>query len=325
MGFIETGGWPVVPVPIPGVAGPQPRARIPFFIGQAPPQPNGFTAAQQNVIQTGINSWNNAPNQSFVRLVPATPADQDYVRFLPAVQFCRSHVGRQGGEQIIGCDLNAGSGFNAVSIAHEIGHAVGLLHEHQRPDRNFHINVANIQPDWENDLRVLDGEWGFNTGPVGNYDCASIMHYRSDPLVALITAAPPPPPPPAGVPPPPPCTGCPPIGGNILSNGDIQAIQVLYQPLMPGGGFNRIPRFFKAKGWHFSNWGRARRKALKRMRRYRRNFDPTNPQPPGTPPPGNLPRGVYENPLLRSREELGIPLVTGVEYKLTRMYVAWHF
>src|SRR5829696_6399579 len=65
-------------------------------------------------------------------------------------------------------------GFNSGNIMHEIGHALGLLHEHQRPDRNnfVAINLANALADKASEFAID------NSGlPVGAYDCGSIMHY----------------------------------------------------------------------------------------------------------------------------------------------------
>ena len=66
--------------------------------------------------------------------------------------------------------------FNIVSL--EIGHAIGLYHEHQRPDRDRYIEILeeNIESSRKasfavrNDVRTL----GYG------YDFASIMHYREN-------------------------------------------------------------------------------------------------------------------------------------------------
>jgi len=59
-------------------------------------------------------------------------------------------------------------------MIHEIGHALGLLHEHTRPDRdNFvSINWDNINPEKTHNFDILD-----NAIPLGDYDYDSIMHY----------------------------------------------------------------------------------------------------------------------------------------------------
>lgn len=58
---------------------------------------------------------------------------------------------------------------------HEIGHAVGLWHEHQRDDRDLRVTVwiDNVITDkWHNFAKK--GEGGIDVGP---YDYDSIMHY----------------------------------------------------------------------------------------------------------------------------------------------------
>lgn len=54
---------------------------------------------------------------------------------------------------------------------HEIGHALGLYHEHQRPDRNQYVTV---DPSVANDVNYQIPSNGL---PLGAYDCGSIMHY----------------------------------------------------------------------------------------------------------------------------------------------------
>jgi hypothetical protein len=68
----------------------------------------------------------------------------------------------------------ASGNFDAGSIMHEIGHCFGLLHEHQRPDRDLFIavNPANIQPAKLDQFDII--ATGLMFGP---YNCESIMHY----------------------------------------------------------------------------------------------------------------------------------------------------
>ena len=60
---------------------------------------------------------------------------------------------------------------------HELGHAIGFYHEHNRPDRDEHIQVqyANVQQQ----LRSAFNKAQFGrTNLLGyGYDYASIMHY----------------------------------------------------------------------------------------------------------------------------------------------------
>ena len=63
--------------------------------------------------------------------------------------------------------------------AHELGHALGFFHEHQRWDRDRYVTILyeNIKPG-----RELDYDWVAKTNWIVNtsgYDYWSIMHYRT--------------------------------------------------------------------------------------------------------------------------------------------------
>src|SRR6185369_3436537 len=114
-----------------------PNRLVPYDI-DATVFPVGSAARQQVLL--AINAWNTA---SIIKLVAATATDPNRVR-ITAGPACGSPVGMQGGIQLVTCVPNAAAG----NIIHEIGHALGLLHEHQRPDRDSMVTVTttNVQP-----------------------------------------------------------------------------------------------------------------------------------------------------------------------------------
>ena len=82
-----------------------------------------------------------------------------------------SYVGQVGGRQ----ELSVVSWGNRQIIAHEIKHALGWTHEHQRPDRDSFVRVNHGNFDTAN--RHNFTKMGRKDGTA--YDFESIMHYSS--------------------------------------------------------------------------------------------------------------------------------------------------
>ena len=80
-----------------------------------------------------------------------------------------SYVGMIGGQQI----MNIYNWNYKFIVAHEIGHALGLVHEQSRSDRDSFVTIlfANIQAGAENNFSKL------STTSYGTYDFDSVMHY----------------------------------------------------------------------------------------------------------------------------------------------------
>ena len=81
-------------------------------------------------------------------------------------QFGRGRPGR----------LNLGSTCSSSSrvILHEMGHALGMLHEHQRPDRGGQVTIdlSNVPPNLHGAFNIANG-----LQMAGPYDLGSVMHY----------------------------------------------------------------------------------------------------------------------------------------------------
>lgn len=187
-------------------------------------------------IGLAINEWeSNTP----IRFVQRTN-QANYVDFTssPPMGSGSSQLGMVGGRQEIKLEDNAGF----TTIVHEIGHAVGLMHEQTRADRDQYItvNYGNINSSWASqyDTYSVQGRSGFQIGP---FDFNSVMLYRSDNAAAR-------------------------IGGNTapqmtkkdgfttwtdsyyLSQGDIDGVNYLYRPI-----FVKLVSVYNEEGSYYNS------------------------------------------------------------------------
>ena len=86
---------------------------------------------------------------------------------------CYSKLGYVGGAQ--GVQLSNGCANNLGSVIHELGHAVGLLHEHQRCDRISYItvNTSNLKSKGRSNFERRCSDYT----NYGSFDYLSIMMY----------------------------------------------------------------------------------------------------------------------------------------------------
>jgi hypothetical protein len=178
-----------------------PASHIPFEIDPA------LSIDQRQIALDAIFFWNNTAG---VLLTPHAnePDFLFYIQDPAGLYGGQSDIGRSGGKQIIRMDFGWSEAVGA--LLHETGHAAGLLHEHQRPDRDQYV-VAPPQTNPPDGNQVID----ITNVPIGPYDCRSVMQYyisATDPT-AFRAKAP----------------GCwYPYHGIMLSQGDVRALQSLY-------------------------------------------------------------------------------------------------
>jgi hypothetical protein len=208
-----------------------PNRTVPYVINPGVTNP-------QRVIDA-INHWSSKTN---IKLIKRTN-QANYVEFFPARPggLCTSMVGMVGGRQAI----TVSDYCDASILTHEIGHAIGFLHEQERSDRERYIKILydNILP--EN--RIWFNTYLPNTGfEIGAFDFQSVMLYHSwsfskDPqnyYLYTITDL----------------SGRPFSDAKVLSAGDVETYNYLYNAPFAYNNYylNKPDNYFKDE--RFENW-----------------------------------------------------------------------
>ncbi|XP_076454382.1 zinc metalloproteinase nas-15-like [Babylonia areolata] len=130
-----------------------------------------FNVNEIYYIKAAMRRWQET---TCLKFRPATSRDSNRIRFQNG-NGCNSLLGMAGGMQPINLQ-SPGCRYSGLYL-HEVGHAIGLVHEHQLPDRDQYIyiiydNVAPSMRIWFNKYSTKDvNQYGVP------FEYSSVMHY----------------------------------------------------------------------------------------------------------------------------------------------------
>jgi Astacin (Peptidase family M12A) len=141
-----------------------------------------FTDQEIQYIQTAMEEWEQTCGVHFQEVTPRA-------RAYNIIRIHEKKWSSSIGENNSVCYMNFGDGHSPQGhIIHELGHALGLLHEHQRPDRDQFITILwdNIIPSYHHNFEIRDNPLLVEENH--DYDYQSIMHYPEDGFSIDLTA-----------------------------------------------------------------------------------------------------------------------------------------
>jgi len=154
----------VISACVPGTE-PWPDGKIPYRIS------GEFDQYDRSIIENAMDEWESVANIDFIS---PEGYDSSEVLKIKAGNEYKSFIGFSSGESF----MMLRPGYLEPYIAlHELGHVLGLEHEHQREDRDDNILIL-----WENVEEGQDINFKKKISIIYNmckyeYDYLSIMHY----------------------------------------------------------------------------------------------------------------------------------------------------
>jgi hypothetical protein len=144
---------------------------------------SGTNAVPENFQQAFLDAaaeWATFANLHFIPRT--TQSNYVTVQVNGGLEGGQSAVGMVGGQQFLSVGPYA---WNRGTLCHEIGHALGLVHEHQRSDRDSHVAILtnNIVSGGIGNFVLLP-----NSLNQGAYDFLSVMHYARNYLAGPETS-----------------------------------------------------------------------------------------------------------------------------------------
>jgi len=141
--------------------------KIPYYLK------GDFSGRDLDYMDQAMNSWESVCGVQFHLVEPRANAYE--IRRVNGYQWTSSI-----GENNVICFMDYVNGATPLGhLRHELGHCLGLLHEHQRPDRDQYVIIV-----WENILPEYKFNFESRNNPLiteedYDYDFDSIMHYHS--------------------------------------------------------------------------------------------------------------------------------------------------
>ncbi|GAB1597949.1 zinc metalloproteinase nas-14-like [Argonauta hians] len=130
-----------------------------------------FSTKDIYFIKRALTEWER---YTCLKFVPATSRDTNRILFKHG-SGCNSQLGMVGGQQAVNLDAN-GCRYKGLYL-HEVGHAIGLVHEHQLPVRDNFIRIIyeNVLPS----MKIWFNKYSTNEINSMNvpYELSSVMHY----------------------------------------------------------------------------------------------------------------------------------------------------
>jgi hypothetical protein len=136
-----------------------------------------FSDAERQRIRAAMDLWGRVAPVTFVPRTTQTgflAVTRDEVIDTTTASPCFGAVGQVGYGRMQRVNLGGTCSLSSRTILHELGHVVGLHHEHQRADRDNYItiDIGNVTPN----IRFAYDKYNFALA--GPYDFLSIMHYE---------------------------------------------------------------------------------------------------------------------------------------------------